>query len=124
MPALGKLPSPRIKLAEGSTKYNDYSVDIKKVEMDSAMISTNVRLMEVHVLTDARISMADSLVVVKMDHSKLETGESSQIQSVLTIRKNLAVNIIGYFSHCVSAQNGFQQFVPLRYSPGYNQVKY
>jgi len=24
-------------------------------------------------------------------------------------------------SHCVSAQNGFQQFVPLRYSPGYNQ---
>ena len=43
--------------------------------MDSVMISTNVRSMEVHVLTDARISMADSLVVAKMDHSKLETGE-------------------------------------------------
>lgn len=83
--------------------------------MDSVMISTNVRSMEVHVPTDARTSMEDSLVVVKMDHSKLETGESSQ---------SLILNMTWYFSHCVSAQNGFQQFVPLRYSPGYNQVKY
>jgi len=48
-------------------------VDIKKVVMDSVMISTSARSMEVHVPTDVRISTADSLVVVKMDHSKLET---------------------------------------------------
>ena len=46
--------------------------------MDSVMISTNVRSTEEHVPTDARTSMADSLVDAKMDHSKLETGESSQ----------------------------------------------
>ena len=58
------------------------------MEMDSAMISTNARSMEVHVLTDARISMADSLVVVKMDHSKLEIGEFSKTQFLLATRKN------------------------------------
>ena len=88
MPALGKLPSPLIDLEVESITDNHNSVDIKKVETDSAMISTNVRSMEVHVLTDARISMADSLVVVKMDHSKLETGESSETQSLLATRKN------------------------------------
>ena len=56
--------------------------------MDSVMISTSARSMEVHVPTDVRISTADSLVVVKMDHSKLETGESSETQSLLATRKN------------------------------------
>ena len=56
--------------------------------MDSVMISTNVRSMEEHVPTDARTSMADSLVVVKMDHSKLETGESSQIQPLVATQPN------------------------------------
>ena len=88
MPALGKLPPPLIELAVESIKDNHYSVDIKKVETDSAMISTNARSMEVHVLTDARISMADSLAVVKMDHSKLETGESFETQCLLATRKN------------------------------------
>ena len=56
--------------------------------MDSVMISTNVRSMEVHVPTDVRTSMVDSLVVVKMDHSKLETGESSQIKPLVATQSN------------------------------------
>ena len=58
------------------------------MEMDSVMISTNVRSMEVHVPTDVRTSMVDSLVVVKMDHSKLESGESTQIQSMVATQPN------------------------------------
>ena len=58
------------------------------MEMDSVMISTNVQSMEEHVPMDARTSMADSLVVAKMDHSKLETGESSQIQPLVATQPN------------------------------------
>ena len=44
--------------------------------MVSVMISTNVLSTEEHVLMVVRISMVDSLVAVKMAHSKLEIGNS------------------------------------------------
>ena len=56
-----------------------FSAVIKKAEMVSVMILTNVLLTEEHVLTVVKISMADSLVAVKMAHSKLETGKSNKI---------------------------------------------
>ena len=56
-----------------------FSAVIKKAEMVSVIILTNVLLTEEHVPMVARISMVDSLAAVKMAHSKLETGKSNKI---------------------------------------------